>query len=226
MRFNSKIITFLIFSQQIMAQQPTLFNYVPTNQSATFYGQAQIDGIVATSNDWIVAFDTSGNCAGASQIIVNSGIAYINLVIYGDDATSTTIDEGINGTEDFYLKIYDYSNGIYIDFPSDNNVNSFNGWTNTNGAPLPAYSNIGTVYNFINTFSVNLSLNINICENDQPVQLTGGIPSGGFYSGNSVTAGYFNPNIAGPGSHIIEYNYNGSIAIDTVNVFGLADTTL
>ena len=45
------------------------------------------------------------------------GIAYINLVIYGDDPTSTTIDEGISGTEDFYLKIYDYSNGIYIDFP-------------------------------------------------------------------------------------------------------------
>lgn len=226
MKIHCTIVGLLIFSQQIIAQQPTLFNYVPTNQSATFYGQAQIDGIVATSNDWIAAFDTSGNCAGASQIIVNSGIAYINLVIYGDDATSTTIDEGINGTEDFYLKIYDYSNGIYIDFPSSNNVNSFSGWTNTNGAPLPAYSNIGTVYNFINTFSVNLSLNINICENDQPVQLTGGIPSGGFYSGNSVTAGYFNPNIAGPGSHIIEYNYNGSIAIDTVNVFGLADATL
>ncbi len=226
MKVHCTIVGLLVLSQQMLAQQPTLFNYVPTNQSATFYGQAQIDGIIATSNDWIAAFDTSGNCAGASQIIVNSGIAYINLVIYGDDPTSTTIDEGISGTEDFYLKIYDYSNGIYIDFPSSNNVNSFSGWTNTNGAPLPIYSNIGTIYNFINTFSVNLSLNINICENDQPIQLYGGTPSGGFYSGNFVSAGYFNPTISGPGNHIIEYNYNGSIAIDTVNVFELADATL
>ena len=226
MKVNYIIVGLLVLSQQMLAQQPTLFNYFPTNQSATFYGQAQIDGIIATSNDWIAAFDTSGNCAGASQIIVNSGIAYINLVIYGDDPTSTTIDEGISGTEDFYLKIYDYSNGIYIDFPSSNNVNSFSGWTNTNGAPLPTYSNIGTIYNFINTFSVTLSLNINICENDQPIQLYGGAPSGGFYSGNYVSAGFFDPTISGPGNHIIQYNYNGSIAIDTVNVFELADATL
>ena len=89
MKVHCTIVGLLLLSQQMLAQQPTLFNYVPTNQSATFYGQAQIDGIIATSNDWIAAFDTSGNCAGASQIIVNSGIAYINLVIYGDDPTST-----------------------------------------------------------------------------------------------------------------------------------------
>ena len=44
-------------------------------------------------DDWISAFDENGNLAGASQLIVNNGDAYINLVIYGDDATTSNIDE-------------------------------------------------------------------------------------------------------------------------------------
>ena len=77
--------------------------FTPTNLSGTMYGQAQINGVFCSSNDWIAAFDSSGVCAGASQIVVNSGIAYINLVIYGDDPT-TSVDEGITGNEDFLFK--------------------------------------------------------------------------------------------------------------------------
>ena len=35
--------------------------------------------------------------AGAAQILVNEGTAYAQLVIYGDDAT-TTEDEGMSGS--------------------------------------------------------------------------------------------------------------------------------
>jgi len=96
------IIGSLFISHVSMSQTPSLFNFTPTNLSGTMYGQAQINGVFCSSNDWIAAFDSSGVCAGASQIVVNSGIAYINLVIYGDDPT-TSVDEGITGNEDFYL---------------------------------------------------------------------------------------------------------------------------
>ena len=72
------------------------------------FGQA-LDGSPADAYDWIGAFDGDGNCAGASQIIVNNGVAYINLTIYGDDATTADLDEGITGDEPFYLLLWDES---------------------------------------------------------------------------------------------------------------------
>ena len=191
-----KVITFLgglMLSSMSWAQQPSLFNYIPTNSSGTFYGQAQVNSVVASANDWVAAFDASGVCAGTSQIIINSGVAYINLVIYGDDATTTTIDEGMSGSEDFTLKLYQASSGVYLDYPTSSSINSFSNWTNTNGAPMPSYSNVTDIYDFANNSTVSFSLNISLCENDTPVLLSGGQPSGGVYSGSGVVNGYFDP---------------------------------
>ncbi len=220
------LLAFVLLSFVTFAQQPSLFNFTPTSQSATFYGQAQIDGVVASADDWIAAFDTSGNCAGASQIIINSGIAYINLVIYGDDPTSSLIDEGISGSEEFSLKLYDHSSGNYLDYPSNNNINLFSGWTNTNGAPLIQYNNVSTIYNFISSISLSLSLNINVCENDQAINLSGGIPAGGTYSINGTATTIFDPLVLGPGQHVIEYNFNGNNVYDTAVVRAKSDASL
>ena len=46
-----------------------------------------------------------------------------------------------------------------------------------------------------------------VCENGLPLALSGGIPIGGTYSGSGIANGIFNPNIAGVGTHTIEYNY-------------------
>ena len=73
----------------------------------------------------------------------------INLVIYGDDPLTPLVDEGMSGSEDFYLKLWDASfNDIFI-YQSDTNVVSFNGWMNTNAAPLPNYNDPNVIYNFI-----------------------------------------------------------------------------
>jgi hypothetical protein len=45
------------------------------------------------------------------------------------------------------------------------------------------------------------------CASDPAITLTGGLPSGGNYSGPSVAAGVFTPSSAGPGSHLISYTY-------------------
>lgn len=48
---------------------------------------------------------------------------------------------------------------------------------------------------------------INVCENDQPFNLAGATPPGGFYllNGNVITQ--FNPAVAGVGNHLITYTY-------------------
>ena len=213
----------VLLSLHSWAQQPPLFFFTPTNSSGIIYGQAQIDGIIASSNDWIAAFDASGNCCGASALVINSGIAYINLVIYGDDGTTPLIDEGMSGAEDFTLKIYQASSSLYIDYPSNSGVTYFNGWLNTNGSPIPAYSNVTDLYNFLNTSNVTLSLNIQLCENGGSIQLTGGSPLGGNYYGNGVSNSMFDPSIAGSGNHIITYVVNGDSANSMATVYALPD---
>ena len=139
---------FLALSLIIKGQSPYEFNFYPTNSSATFYGTLELNGNVADSLDWIAAFDSSGNCAGTSQVLMYNGISYINLVIYGDDPLTPLIDEGISGNEDFYLKVWVASSDDILPYQSTSNIVSFSGWINTNGAPIPSYNNPNTIYNF------------------------------------------------------------------------------
>ena len=99
-----KFINLIISLGILVAQDhPESFNYIPTNLSGVFQGQITINGNHASGNDWAAAFDEDGNCAGASELVFDGGTAYINLSIYGDDGTTTDIDEGINTGENFYL---------------------------------------------------------------------------------------------------------------------------
>ncbi|MNU90150.1 hypothetical protein D3C71_800070 [compost metagenome] len=46
-----------------------------------------------------------------------------------------------------------------------------------------------------------------LCENHNPLTLSGGSPAGGSYSGTGVTAGVLNPATAGAGNHVVTYSY-------------------
>ena len=174
---------------------------------------------MADSLDWIAAFDSSGNCAGASQVVMYNGISYINLVIYGDDPLTPLIDEGISGAEDFYLKVWDASSDDIFTYQSDTNIVSFIGWINTNGAPIPAYNNPNIVYNFLYT-PVSFTLSDTLfCSLDDSIFLNTGLPVGGTYSGAGVVNNYFNPNGLTQGVYQITYTYNGNSAITNVHVF-------
>ncbi|MEM7367844.1 MAG: T9SS type A sorting domain-containing protein [Bacteroidota bacterium] len=187
--------------------QPAKFSFIPTNLSGTVLGQATIAGIPADAADWVAAFDASGNCAGASQVIINGGLAYINLPIYGDDITTPSTDEGMNGGEIFSLMIWDVSaNGC---FPTVNPCapTQFSGWSNTNGAPMSGYNSPNTVYDFtpISQPTVTLAPFTDICENDAPLSLSSGSPVGGSYSGTGVAANVFDPQLVGPGTYTLTY---------------------
>ena len=83
---------------------------------------------------------------------------------------------------------------------------------NTNGAPIPDYSNPNTVYDFIYT-PVNFELYDTLyCNDDDSVILNTGTPTGGFYSGLGVINNVFFPSLLSPGLSSIEYTYNGVTA--------------
>ncbi len=47
----------------------------------------------------------------------------------------------------------------------------------------------------------------NFCHNSPPYQLTEGSPAGGVYSGPAVVDGWFYPEVAGVGTHLLTYTY-------------------
>ncbi|HRZ41833.1 MAG TPA: lamin tail domain-containing protein [Bacteroidales bacterium] len=52
-----------------------------------------------------------------------------------------------------------------------------------------------------------------LCSSAAPLTLTGGTPTGGTYSGPGVTAGLFDPSVAGAGMHTITYAYQDSTSL-------------
>ena len=70
----------------------------------------------------------------------------------------------------------------------------------------------------------------NVCANASPFTLTGGLPTGGTYSGIGVSSGIFSPAIAGSGIHTISYTHStacvGTKATSTINVDSVPLVTL
>ncbi len=63
---------------------------------------------------------------------------------------------------------------------------------------------------------VSLSLMNSLCENEQPIILTGGSPSGGIYNGSGITSGIFDPSVSGAGTIPVSYFYmDGNGCSDT-----------
>jgi len=70
------------------------------------------------------------------------------------------------------------------------------------------------------TVTFNMSTGT-VCTQDAPFVLTGGIPTGGVYSGPGVVGGIFSPATAGAGTHQILYTYTdpyGCVAVSSDNI--------
>ena len=107
------------------------FVFVPNQQASLVSGQAFVDGIPATDEDLVAAFDEDGHCAGATRIETRNGAAHFALEVYGDDPTTSNIDEGPIPGEAFFLRLYDASSGELVGLEKP-----LRGWQNTNGSPL------------------------------------------------------------------------------------------
>lgn len=205
--------------------QPAEWQWTPTNASGVMLGQATINGVPAEATDWIGAFDPAGNCAGAAPIIVNEGLAYFNLPIYGDDASTADLDEGITAGEPFTLRIWQAASNSFATYPNDDAPEYLDGWSNTNGAPIPDYSDPSVVYDF--ALEVNLYI---VCPeptcSDGPVQTLEWGPPGGLITGPGVTGVYWDPLMAGVGLHELTYTLGDTAVTCTVEVTETPDATI
>ena len=122
---------------------PAGFEFTPIPVSETFIGTITINGQSAKGCDWLAAFDEYGNCVGSRALIINDGLAWTNIPIYGDHSTTPDIDEGMNPGEKFVLKLWDASSDLIFEYPE-----SFDCWSNQRGAPMPGCGGVGKSYNF------------------------------------------------------------------------------
>ena len=203
--------------------QPVEFAFTPTNASGTFYGQATVNGVPANANDWIAAFDDMGNCAGAAQVIMNDGLAYINLPIYGDDMTTSTVDEGITGAEPFTLNLA-RSVRKHLDYPGFDAILLLEGWSNTNGAPMPGFDDPRWCTTSVKRKRRRPSAVLKQLCGCRALR-AGHAPAGGVLV---VPGGRRHVQSCGRGEgiHTVEYIYNGVLASWTVEVLPSLDATI
>ncbi len=64
---------------------------------------------------------------------------------------------------------------------------------------------------------------ISVCADEAPFALNGASPSGGSYSGTAVAGGVFNPAVAGPGMHTINYLLESQSCSFTITVNALPE---
>jgi hypothetical protein len=158
----------------------------------------------------------AGTCTSAvttKQIIVNtistSSFTVPTNVCVGEDVL---VDYTGNGSETATY-LWDFDGGNATQLGPNNNASYNVNWSTAGiknitlsvGCTSEVSSNNITVNN---TPSVSFSpVNTLFCNNSGSVELIGGIPLGGLYSGAGVIDGSFNPAIADSGSHSITYTY-------------------
>jgi len=139
----------LITSTLVILGQPAEFDYTPNNKAGGIIATVEINGIPASSDDWIAAFDENANCAGAVQLVDYGGQTYCNLQVYGNDFTTYDIDEGIDVGETFTFMLWIAATNQFLGYAMD--ISPVTGWNaGLNGSPVPGWDfSDGAVLNFI-----------------------------------------------------------------------------
>ena len=124
---------------------PDGFDFVTSPYSATILGTVTLDGLAGSGLDWIGAFNNTGLCVGANHLNLVEGSSFMALTIYGDDPTTPGVVDGLLPGDAFTLRLFDASEAQIISY---NGGQQLLGWVNTNGGPLPGYSNAEAVFAF------------------------------------------------------------------------------
>ena len=148
-------IIYCMCTVTILLGQPDAFKYVVTNTGGVVQGTPRFNATMASPDDWIGAFDPQGNCVGAAQLVnvaddVRFGVAASNFVLFGDDLTTSDIDEGMNINENFTLKLWDASrDAILVQVDSAGKPLTHSGWSSTNFTPINGYNDPYAIFNFL-----------------------------------------------------------------------------
>jgi hypothetical protein len=158
---------------------PDDFKPTQTNIGGVIQGTPRLNGSAASNLDWIVSFDSKGKVVGSAPLVnlvddVRFGVGNSNFILYGDDPTTSDIDEGMNPGEDFTLKIWDQStNQIFVQADGDGKQLTHSGWAGTNFIPITGYDNPDALFNFVyNTDPVIQQCNVTTLNEDQQYEFT------------------------------------------------------
>ena len=158
---------------------PDSFKPTQTNIGGIVQGTARLNGNPASAGDWIAALDTNANVVGSAPLVnllsdIRFGVGASNFTLYGDDPTTSDIDEGMNPGEDFTLKIWDAStNQIFVQADNSGKKISHSGWEGTNFIPITGYDNPDALFNFVyNTDPVIQQCNVTELNEDQKYEFT------------------------------------------------------
>tara|TARA_B100000029_G_scaffold516105_1_gene626910 strand:+ start:223 stop:4584 length:4362 start_codon:yes stop_codon:yes gene_type:complete len=148
---DTLLTTFKVTVEPIV---PDNFKHSITDKGGVVQGTPRLNGIPASTFDWIAAFDNNGNSVGSAKLTnlnndVRFGVGLSNFILYGDDPTSSEIDEGMNQNEYFTLRLWDASrNLILIQIDSLGDTLTHSGWTNTNFTPISGYDDPTKLFQF------------------------------------------------------------------------------
>ncbi len=194
------------------------------------------DGVAfepASTTTYIVTGTDANNCSNSDTIVVTvnnnptvtaNSDAAANTICAGDDVILT-----VSGTATGFVWDNSVQDGVAFE-PANTATYTVTG-TDANGCENTAVITI-TVNPAPN---VSLSLAVDeLCVYHNAVNLAGGIPAGGTYSGTGVTGGSFDPATAGTGTFPITYTYtdaNGCSASSSDNMLvdaclGLEETAM
>ena len=158
---------------------PDNFKPTQTNIGGVIQGTPRLNGSAASNLDWIASFDSKGKVVGSAPLVnlvddVRFGVGNSNFILYGDDPTTSDIDEGMNPGEDFTLKIWDAStNQIFVQADGDGKQLKHSGWAGTNFIPITGYDNPDALFNFVyNTDPVIQQCNVTTLNEDQQYEFT------------------------------------------------------
>ena len=213
-----------VASSTLLLAQPPEWTPTPTNAAGTLLGTVTVGGQAAQAGDWVAAFDETGVCAGATEVVLNAGQSFVSLPIYGDDATTPETDEGMGGGEAFTLRLWRAATGDILFHPDPEEPAAFGGWSATNGAPMPGFDDAYTVYNFgYDWTAVTLDCPPPVICIDGSVYNLSATPDNGGWSGPGTMAGFagwfFDPAVAGLGTHTLTYtSADGTESTCTVTV--------
>jgi len=215
-------IIYCMCTVTILLGQPDAFKYVVTNTGGVVQGTPRFNATMASPDDWIGAFDPQGNCVGAAQLVnvaddVLFGVAASNFVLFGDDLTTSDIDEGMNINENFTLKLWDASrDAILVQVDSAGKPLTHSGWSSTNFTPINGYNDPYAIFNFsFNTDPVIVECSVTELNEDGSYEFR----LGDFkYSDNDSISNDNMELIVMTGDH---YTVNGSFLMPDGDYFGL-----
>ena len=153
---------------------PDSFKPTQTNIGGIVQGTARLNGDPASAGDWIAALNSNEKVVGSAPLVdllndARFGVGSSNFILYGDDPTTSDMDEGMNPGEDFTLNIWDAStNQIFVQADNSGKKISHSGWEGTNFIPITGYDNPEALFNFVyNTDPVIQQCNVTTLNEDQ-----------------------------------------------------------